>query len=135
MNNEEKATKKKPNKLVKISVGVLTLLIVSSGMAYMFNLNDEAGNELIKDPSLGERLDSAGWMLFAMTDCPACEIQKETLGYDRFDITIETCERGQSCIEVAEENDLIGFPTWHNVFSNETKIGYQNLTQLEAMTK
>lgn len=135
MNDEEKTTKKKSNKLVKVSAAVLTLLIVSSGMAYMLSLNDEAGDELVKDPTLGERLDSAGWMLFAMTDCPACEIQKEVLGHDRFDITIETCERGAPCIEVAEQNDLIGFPTWHNVFTNETRIGFQNSTQLEEMAR
>lgn len=127
--------KTKTNNLVKKVGLVFVILLLGSGVAFMLNLNDEAGDELIKDPTLGERLDDAGWMLYTSDGCGWCTEQKKILGNNKFDIKIENCATRDECIENALAINTSGYPTWHNVFSNETLPGFRTLEQLEEICK
>lgn len=135
MKDENNTEESKGNGLVKKAGLVFVILLLGSSVAFFLNLNDEAGDELIKDPTLGERLDDAGWMLYTMNGCGWCEKQKEVLGYDKFDIKIENCATRDECTENALAINTTGFPSWHNVFSNETLPGFRTLEQLEEMCK
>ena len=136
MNEDEKTVRKtKTNGFVK-AVGLgMAILILSSGVAFFMNLTDEAGDELIKDKTLGERLDDNGWMLYTMDGCGWCEEQKEVLGSSRFDIKIEKCYTREECVENALLINTTGYPSWHNVFSNETRPGFHTVEELTEMAR
>lgn len=133
VNNKES---KKRNGLVK-AVGLgMVILMLSSGVAFMLNLNDEAGDELINDKrTLGNDLDNTGWMLFIQKGCPACEVQKQILGSEISGLKIVDCAASREDGLICAQNDIRVIPTWKNVFSNETIEGVQQFSQLEEMTE
>ena len=133
--NKDLLCENKQNNLVK-AVGLgLALLILGSGVAYFLNLSDEAGDELKTNNTLGKALDNAGWMLYVQHGCGACGDQRVILGTAIRDIKVVDCgasrEEGLQCVY----QDIRVIPTWHNVFSNETRIGAQSIEQLEEMAK
>lgn len=113
----------------------MVVLILSSGMYYLLNLNDEAGDELIKDKTLGERLDDTGWMMYGASYCEGCKTQKDIIGDEIKGLKIHCCDASIENNKVCHEQGIILVPTWQNVFSNETKVGILSLEQLEEMTK
>lgn len=136
-NGEDTQQKPKVNGVVKmIGIGMI-ILILSSGLYYFLSYNDEIDDELKteKDKTLGEKLDDNGWELYTMTGCGWCEEQKKVLGSDVFGLKIDTCSTIEECTKVVEEQGIVGFPAWINVFNNETRVGFQTIEQLEEMTR
>ena len=134
---------KKYNKTVKRSKGkdllkgvafVSVILLLGSGVAYFTGLNEE-GDILKVNNTLGKQLDDAGWMLYTMEGCGWCDEQKNVLGNNKFDIKIEHCETGEECVENALLINTTGYPSWHNVFSNETRPGFHTIEELEEMAR
>ena len=136
MNEDEKTVKKtKTNVFVKKVGLIAAILILSSGVAFFMNLNDEAGDELIKDKTLGERLDDAGWMLYTKEGCGACGEQRVILGTAIRDIKVIDVQSSEENNTLFFEQGFTLIPTWHNVFSNETRVGAQTREQLEEMAR
>lgn len=133
--NNKTVKKTKSNGFVKVIGLGMALLIISGGAIYMFNLNDEAGDELIKDKTLGNKLDDTGWMLFVQAGCPACAIQKDIMGSEISGLKVVDCAASEDEYKLCLENNITMIPTWHNVFSNETIENVQDFTQLEEMAK
>lgn len=139
MNNEENIQHKpKTNGVVKMIGLGMVILILSSGLYYFLSYNDEIeeGDPLIPaERTLGERLDDAGWSLYTMTGCGWCEEQKKVLGNDIYGLKIENCNNREECTKIVQEQDIKGFPTWINVYSNEISPGFKTIEELEEMTK
>ena len=124
--------KTKINTFVKAVGLVSIILILGSGIAYFVNLNNEAGDELKTNNTLGKALDDAGWMLYAQQGCGACGEQRVILGTAIRDIKVIDCrEDARLCYE----QGITVVPTWINVFSNETRLGAQNIEELRGMAK
>ena len=131
-----KGTKKKNGLVKAVGLGMIILLL-SSGVAFMLNLNNGAGDDLINDTkrTLGNDLDDAGWMLFIQSGCGACEVQKQILGSEITGLKVIDCGASREDGITCAQNNIKVIPTWHNVFSNETIAGVQQITQLEEMSK
>jgi glutaredoxin len=88
--------------------------------------------------SLSKRLKNKGWWLYTMQGCHHCTREKKLLDYD-FDDRIVECDgsgnkvKGSSAAPIACSNAK-GFPFWINTKSGDTKVGYQNLAELELMS-
>ena len=134
MNKDNKTVKKtKSNGFVKMIGLGMAILIMSSGAAFLLNLNDEAGDELVKDKTLGDKLDDAGWMLFIQKGCPACEVQKDILGTGISGLKIVDCAYSADDNKLCMENNISVIPTWENVYLNKTLEGVQSIEQLKEM--
>lgn len=134
MINNDKKTEKKNGIVKAVGLGMVILLLGSS-MAFMLNLNDEAGDDLIKDKTLGNKLDDAGWMLFVQDGCPACKMQKDIIGSEISGLKVVDCGASEEDYKLCFENNITLIPTWNNVFSNDTIEGVMQFTQLEELTK
>lgn len=125
---------KKSNRLVK-AVGLgLIILILSGGVAYMLNLSDGPDYKVNDTKrTLGNDLDDKGWMLFVQSGCGACEVQKQILGSEITGLKVVDCAASREDGITCAQHNIRVIPTWHNVFSNETIAGVQQITQLEAL--
>ena len=128
-----KQQKAKNHTAVKAVALGMAVLILSSGMYYLLNLNDEAGDELIKDKTIGEKLDDAGWMIFTDARCGACEAQLDLIGKEVLGLKVHDCSNSVEDNAVCMEQGIKYIPTWHNVYSNETISGIITLEELEEM--
>lgn len=135
MSENDTQQKPKTNKLTKI-VGIgMVFLILFGGVAYFWDYEEETGDELMRDKTLGERLDDNGWMVYTQTGCGACAKQQEIMGFDAYGLKIHDCGESKENFDVCMAQGIEYIPTWHNVFSNETKQGLLSLEQLEEMVR
>lgn len=125
----------KSNTTVKIIALGLVILMVSSGSLYFLNADDDSSTELINNSTLGKYLDNAGWMLFVQQGCPACTVQKDTIGNEIAGLKVIDCSASPEETQLCLDNNITRIPTWVNSISNESSIGVLNITQLTEMTK
>ena len=81
-----------------------------------------------REPSLGDRLKGAGWVLYHTPGCGFCVRQLELLGGKDARVPMVNCEeRRDQCAGVGS------FPTWRNSKSGAQRVGYQDKRQLMEM--
>lgn len=90
--------------------------------------------------SLSKRLKNKGWWLYTREGCSHCVREKRLLDYD-FDDRIVECDGSGNQISGSmyapiscSSDQIMGFPFWINTRTGDTRVGYQNLAELEFMS-
>ena len=85
------------------------------------------------DNDIAQRLGDAGWVLFTLDGCGACEAQKDIIG-DSAGVLLFECDASSEAMDACLlDYEIESVPTWINFETHERLVGFQNQTQLEAM--
>ena len=85
------------------------------------------------DNDIAQRLGDAGWVLFTLDGCGACEAQKDIIG-DSSSVLLFECDASDEALTTClVDYKIEAVPTWINFETHERLVGVQNQTQLEVM--
>lgn len=83
------------------------------------------------------RLASQGWVLMTREGCPHCEHQLEVLGGTYPKVVrcgSDNALMGSTAGDISFGcGDVPGFPYWYNTDTQETKVGFQDQSELKSM--
>jgi glutaredoxin len=128
--NENKPFYKKYEKTIAIVV-ILLLSVIAVGLIVVYA---ESQKEVKYDEktALAEKLTTKGWVLFSMTTCPHCIQQKEAFGDQAVQfLDVINCDASEFNMGLCKANNISAVPTWYNVETGETLLGFRTLTELE----
>ena len=93
----------------------------------------ESDRDILEIFNLADEINGHNWVLFTMSNCPACVEQKNILGNHSDNIIIVTCDDSQHSYDLCRSNNIQRVPTWVNIKTNQRVEGYQTLENIEVM--
>jgi len=106
----------KESSIIGLAVIVLFMILLSP-------------TNITSETSIEQKLTDNGWELYTISDCPACQLQKE-LFQNIDELTIIVCDIDR---DKCMKEKITHVPTWINTKTNEVRVGYQELSQIKIM--
>ena len=131
MNNSKDKKSWMDRNFKKVVVVLVVILIMSVGLYVMSDQPQH--NSTIDTINLADEINGHNWVLFTMSNCPACVEQKNILGNHSDNIIIVTCDDSQHSYDLCKSNNIQRVPTWVNIKTNQRVEGYQTLENIEVM--
>lgn len=112
----------------KVMVVLVVILIMSVGL-YVTSDQPQHNSTI----NLADEINGHNWVLFTMSNCPACVEQKKILGNHSDNIIIVTCDTSQHSYDICQSYNIQRVPTWVNIKTSQRVEGYQTLENIEVM--
>ena len=114
----------------KVMVVLVVILIMSVGL---YVVSDKPQQQQDLTINLADEINGQNWVLFTMSNCPACVEQKKILGNHSDNIIIVTCDASQHSYDLCKSNNIQRVPTWVNIKTGQHVEGYLTLENIEVM--
>lgn len=112
----------------KLIAVLLVILMMSVVLFIVFDPPQKDQTDNISD-----KINDKHWVVYTMSNCPACIEQNKILGNHFDKIIIITCDESQYYYNMCKSENIQAVPTWVNLHTGQHVEGYQTLEAIEVM--